>query len=71
MGVCRWERGGSDQDLSFTSDVSTATKLPEPDLQDRRRLHRHYTTSRENISGVHNFTKSQFFAMSYSLVLRP
>ena len=57
VGMCAWERGGSDQDLFFTSDVSTATELPKSDLQDRRRLHRHYTASCEKISGVHDFTK--------------
>ena len=52
--VCMWERGESNRDLSFTPDVFAATKLPESDLHDRRCLHRHYTTSREKISGVHD-----------------
>ena len=51
VGMYAWERGRSNRNFSFTPDVSTATKLPESDLQDRRCLHRHYATSREKISG--------------------
>ena len=51
VGMYAWERGGSNRNLSFAPDVSTATKLPESDLQDRRCLHQHYATSSEKISG--------------------